>query len=73
MEMFEIGVSLVGGAFLAIMGWTIQRASNLGEKVSVLETKQGGLHELIEVKFDEVNRRLDKIEKAMNGHFRGSD
>lgn len=63
--MLEGIVGILGTAFLAVVGWAL----HLSTRVSVLETQSEGLKELLEVKFDEVNRRLGRIERAMNGHL----
>lgn len=65
--MLETLVSILGLAFLGVFGWTIQ----LGSRVTAIETQQTGLKELINEKFNEVNRRLDRIETSMNGYFNG--
>jgi len=62
--MLEAIVGVLGMAFLGVFGWTVQ----LGNRVSVIETQQASLKELIETKFEEVNRRLDRIERGMNGY-----
>ena len=64
--MLEAIVGFLGTAFLGVIGWIL----HLGTRVTVIETQYEGLKDLIEVKFDEVNRRLGRIEHAMNGHLR---
>lgn len=59
--MLEAVVSFLGVATLAIFGWAFQ----LSNRVSVVETENEGLKELINTKFDEVNRRLDRIEDKL--------
>ena len=63
--MLEAFVSVLGMAFLGIFGWVIQ----LGNRVSVVETENKGLRELINTRFDGVDGRLDRIERSMNGHL----
>ncbi len=64
--MLEAIIGVMGTAFLAVLGWAIQ----LSGEVKVIKAEHDGLKELIESKFDGVNQRLDRIEKAMNGHFK---
>ena len=64
--MLEALVSILGLMFIGVFGWTIQ----LGNRVTAVETQQAGLKELINQRFDEVNRRLARIEKGMNGHLK---
>lgn len=64
--MLEGLVSVLGLMFVGVFGWTIQ----LGNRVTAIETQQTGLRELINERFSEVNRRLDRIERGMNGHLR---
>lgn len=54
---------LSSGVFLGIFGWAVQ----LGSRVTRLETQQPDLKELINTQFEDVSRRLDRIERAMNG------
>lgn len=64
----DIIISILGsGAFIGVFGWVFQ----LGSRVSILETQQPDLKELINTQFEDVNRRLDRIERAMNGQLRG--
>lgn len=59
-------MGIFGTTFLAVFAWTIQ----LGNRVSVIEAEKTDLEKLINAQFDEVNRRLDRIERAMNGSIR---
>lgn len=74
--MIETIVGIVSAASLGLAGWVIQ----LGNRVSILEVQKADLKELIETKFDgqdikfnEVSRRLARIERGMNGHLREED
>ena len=58
---------LGSGAFVGTVAWVLQ----LGNRVTKLETKQEDLPTLLDTKFDEVNRRLDRIERGMNGFLHG--
>lgn len=60
--MLEAVVGILGTAVLGIFGWAFQ----LSNRVSVIETEYEGLQALINSKFDEVNRRLARIEHGMN-------
>lgn len=63
--MLEAIITTLGLTVLGGFGWIIQ----LGNRVTIVETKQDGIAELINTRFDEVNRRLARIEAAMNGHL----
>lgn len=66
-------LSVLGTAGFAALGWAMQRSVSIGNRVSIIETKQEDLPVLINMRFAEVSRRLDRIERAMNGHLRGVD
>lgn len=67
--MVEAIVGLLGTACFAVFGW----AAHLSSRVTVIETQRDDLTVLINTKFEEVNRRLGRIESAMNGHLKGID
>lgn len=67
--MIEAVIGILGSAFLGTAGWAI----HLGSRVSVIESQRADLITLINTKFDEVSRRLSRIEQGMNGHLRGND
>lgn len=63
---------IFGCAFLGIFAWSVQlgnRVSMLEQspRISVLESRHTDLLTLINTKFEDMNRRLDRIERAMNG------
>jgi hypothetical protein len=60
---------LSSGAFIASVGFIYQ----LGTRVTAIEAKDPLLKELMEEKFDEIARRLDRIELAMNGRLPHAD
>ena len=75
--MLETIVGILGTAFVGVVGWVI----TLGTRVSVLEKGDADLVTLIETKFEELdkreamraeeaNRRLDRIERGMNGQLK---
>jgi len=64
--MIEAFVGVLGTAFLGTVGW----AFHMNSRVSVIETKYDGLEDLLNVHFVEVNRRLARIERGMNGHLK---
>lgn len=64
---YEALSAILGTAFFAVFGW----AYSLSNRVLVIETSYNGLEGLINSKFEEVNRRLERIESAMNGSIRG--
>lgn len=52
---------------MAVIGW----AFNINSRLSVVEAKHQALMELIESKFDDLGRRLERIEhKLWNGGSR---
>ena len=59
--MLEAIVSFLSMAVLAVIGWAFQ----ISNRVSVIEVENDGLRELINTKFDEVNRRLGRIEDKL--------
>lgn len=62
--MLTVLISILGsGAFLGAFGWVLQ----LGTRVTKIEIKQEDLPDLINTQFADVGRRLDRIERAMNG------
>ena len=63
--MLETMMSVMGTAVLGVFGWAL----HLNTRVSVLESQRESLKELIEARFDAVENRLDRIERAMNGHL----
>lgn len=67
--MLDSITTLLGGAVLGVFAW----AFHLGNRVSVLETQRDSIRELIETRFDEVERRLVRIERAMNGHLKNGE
>ena len=66
--MIETLMGILGTAFLLIAGWTMR----LGNRVSVVETKQTDLETLINARFDAVDDRLDRIERSLNGYWKGT-
>ena len=61
--MWETITGVIATMSFAVLGWAV----SLTNRVSVLESRDKDFVTLIESKFTEVNRRLDRIEKAMNG------
>jgi plastocyanin domain-containing protein len=59
--MLETAVGILGTAVIGVFGWAFQ----LSNRVSVIEAENEGLRELINTKFAEVNRRLDRIEEKL--------
>lgn len=59
-------VGVIGAGLLGVIGW----AFNINSSVEVLKTKHDGLITLIDTRFEEINRRLDRIERALNGRVR---
>jgi len=69
--MLEAIISVVGAAFIGCFGWLFINHSNLSARVAVLDQKDTDLNTLINSRFDEVDRRLGRIENAMNGALKG--
>lgn len=69
MALVETVVGVLTTGFLGVVAWAFQ----LGTRMSVAESKYEDLVTLINTKFDEVNRRLGRIERVMNGHLREED
>ena len=67
--MIEAFVGVLGTAFLGSIGWAIHTNS----RISVVETRHEGLEDLLHSHFAEVNRRLGRIERGMNGHLRNHE
>lgn len=65
--MLETVIGILSTAFFIVVGWSIQ----LGNRVTIVETKQEDLTELINRRFDFVEQRLGRIEDGMNGHLKG--
>jgi len=55
-------VGVLSTAFIGLLGWAVQ----LHTRVASLEAKDGALRELLESKFAEINRRLERIENAVH-------
>lgn len=64
--MLETIVGLLSATGLGVIGWAI----HLGSRVAVLEANEQSLKELIETRFDDVERRLERIELSLNGHLK---
>ena len=68
----KIMLSLMGilsTVTLIVIGW----GNHLGNRVTSLETKEEGLHLLLQAYFEPVHQRLDHIERILNGHFEHND
>lgn len=65
--MFETLIGLAGTIFFGVFGWTIQKTIKQQADIVELQTQRDDLRVLINTRFDEVNRRLSRIEVAMNG------
>lgn len=65
--MLNTFITLLGTAMIGGFAWIFQ----LGNRVTAMEIKQEDLPTLINMRFEEVARRLDRIERAMNGSLNG--
>lgn len=62
--MLETLLGILGTVMLAVVGWAFQ----LSNRVTKLEAKEESVKSYLDTKFEEVNRRLDRIErKIYNG------
>lgn len=62
-------LSLLSAGLIGAAGFIF----SISNRVTKVETKQEDLPTLINTKFEEVNRRLGRIERGMNGHLREED
>jgi hypothetical protein len=66
--MFEVVVgtilTIVGTALLAVIAW----AFKISNKVAVLEADKNSLKEFIKQIFDELTRRLDRIDRKLESN-----
>lgn len=65
----EFGTVILGGLVTTVMaafGWV----NNIQSRVNVLEQQHDDLKELINTRFDDISRRLDRVERSLNGHLR---
>jgi len=61
--LIHVGLS---GCVVAIVGWLL----TVEPRLRVQTTEYSALKELILSKLDDTNRRLERIEKALNGYIR---
>jgi len=66
-------ISLLGTVFVGCFAWLFQRAVSNEGRISAVETKQEDLPALLTIQFNAVNSRLDRIERALNGHLKSSN
>lgn len=64
--MFAFVYTITASTFIAILGWGL----GIEPRIQVLKVKQEDLKELIINKFDDQSKRLDRIERALNGALR---
>lgn len=68
--MMETIVGILGAATIGALGWV----NHLGNRTSILETRQEDLLLLIETKLNNIDDRLRRIErKVLNGSYREED
>lgn len=61
---YYLGTTLVG-----TIVWAIRLEAKVNTQERLQTQKHQDLKELINVRFDAIGNRLDRIEKALNGHF----
>jgi hypothetical protein len=65
MAIVEALIGILGTGLLGVIGWAVQ----IHSRVAVLEANYENLKELLENRFDEIIRRLDRMENGKNsGH-----
>lgn len=70
--MFEIILGIIGTGMLGSLGWLFISVTDAHKKVALLEQDiKEFLPELLDTKLENVNFRLERIEKGMNGHLKG--
>lgn len=67
--MIEAIVAVVGTISTGVSGWALKTVVNLSSRVAVLERAQDDQLTLIESKIDNLDKRLERIEKALNGNL----
>lgn len=60
-------LSILGTAFLGALGWAFVRTERHETRITQLETQSLGLKDYLTVRFDNVEGRLDRIEKNQDG------
>jgi hypothetical protein len=61
--MLEALVGILGTAVLGVFGWSF----SISNRITKMETKQEDLPKYLDAKFDGLDARLERIERAMNG------
>jgi len=68
--MFTAVVGTLLAAFLTTVGWLFRRVERQLDshenRITILETRQDPLQEYIKIRFDDVDRRLTRIETSMD-------
>ena len=59
--MLETIVTILSAATLAVLGWAFQ----ISDRMTTIEQDHKGLRELINQRFNEVDRRLESIEDKL--------
>jgi hypothetical protein len=67
--MLEAIIAILGTTFVGSVAWVFHSITGLETRVSVIDSQYKDLTTLIESRFDDVSRRLDRIERGMNGHL----
>lgn len=64
LEWVAVGITLVAYGLGAVI-WGVRQEG----KISLQEAKIAGLKELINARFDSIDKRLDRIEVVLNGNL----
>ena len=73
-DMFTTVLSLLGAAFLGVIGWAFRlqtqvtiHAQKHDDLTTLLDAKFDAVTTLVDAKFEASDRRLERIERALNG------
>jgi hypothetical protein len=64
--MIEAIVGLIGMGVLAVFGWAYNQNTQIHSRISVLEADKVSLRELINVHFNALELRLERIERKLD-------
>lgn len=64
--MFEAFISIFGSGVVGALGWVFVRGVNLGIRVTVLESRHLDIVTLLNSRFDNVEDRLERIERSID-------
>lgn len=65
--MLDLIVGLLGTASFGVFGWAFLKLEDHDNRLTALETSKLGLEQLINSRFDSVEKRLARIESKQDG------